>query len=115
MFKMYSNPEVTGWLGWFEDANGKATAYVGLNRKVKFAHELDNQPPLEAPVPCGCSDPLGRSFEKALSDAINRHSMENGSDTPDYILGRYLANCLDALDLAIVARSNAERPPQSRV
>lgn len=40
MFKMYSNPQATGWLGWFEDAKGKATAYVGLDRKVLFVHEL---------------------------------------------------------------------------
>ena len=41
MFKMYSNPESTGWLGWFEDNNGKAVAFVGLDRKVKFMFELD--------------------------------------------------------------------------
>jgi len=40
MFKMYSNPKATGWLGWFEDANGQATAYVDLERRVLFAHEL---------------------------------------------------------------------------
>ena len=41
MFKMYSNPGSVGWLGWFEGADGKATAYVGLDRKVIFVHELD--------------------------------------------------------------------------
>ena len=41
MFRMYSNPEATGWLGWFEDADGKATAYVALDRKVVFVTELD--------------------------------------------------------------------------
>ena len=40
MFKMYSNPMGAGWLGWIEDANGKATAFVGLDRKVKFMWEL---------------------------------------------------------------------------
>jgi len=40
MFRFYSNPEATGWLGWFEDAKGNATAYVGLDRKVVFASEL---------------------------------------------------------------------------
>lgn len=37
MFRLYSNPQATGWLGWFEDADGTATAYVGLDRKVVFA------------------------------------------------------------------------------
>ena len=39
MFKMYSNPKATGWLGWFEIA-GKATAFVGLDRRVVFMWEL---------------------------------------------------------------------------
>ena len=42
MFHKYSNPEATGWLGWFEDADGVATAYVGLDRKVLFVWELDD-------------------------------------------------------------------------
>ena len=41
MFKRYKNPESVGWLGWFEDAEGKATAFVGLDRRVIFMHELD--------------------------------------------------------------------------
>ena len=40
MFKMYANPKETGWLGWFEGADGQATAFVGLDRKVVFMHEL---------------------------------------------------------------------------
>lgn len=40
MFRMYSNPSATGWLGWFEDASGKATAFVRLDRKVVFMNEL---------------------------------------------------------------------------
>jgi len=36
MFQMYSNPELTGWLGWFENSNGQVTAFVGLDRKVTF-------------------------------------------------------------------------------
>lgn len=33
-------------------------------------------------------------FEKELSDLINRHSIENETDTPDFILAEYLNNCL---------------------
>jgi len=36
MFKFYSNPKAVGWLGWFEDAAGKCTAFVDLERKVHF-------------------------------------------------------------------------------
>ena len=41
MFQMYSNPSATGWLGWFENADGNATAFVGLDRRVVFMWELE--------------------------------------------------------------------------
>lgn len=40
MFRMYRNPEATKWLGWFEDADGTAIAWVALDRTVVFAFEL---------------------------------------------------------------------------
>ena len=36
MFKTYRNPTKVGWLGWFEDADGNATAFVDLNLHVTF-------------------------------------------------------------------------------
>ena len=30
MLKLYENPKSVGWLGWFEDENGKALAFVTL-------------------------------------------------------------------------------------
>lgn len=33
-------------------------------------------------------------FEKELTCLINNHSLELLSDTPDYILSRYLVGCL---------------------
>lgn len=39
-----------------------------------------------------------------LESLLNRHSLENGSNTPDYILSDYLLNCLSAFDLAVNAR-----------
>lgn len=44
------------------------------------------------------------SFEKELTELINRHSMENGSDTPDFILANYLINCLANWNFAILSR-----------
>lgn len=40
-----------------------------------------------------------------LAAVINRHSRENGSNTPDFVLAQYLANCLDAFDNAIWNRA----------
>ena len=33
-------------------------------------------------------------FEKELEVLINKHSKENESDTPDFILAQYLKGCL---------------------
>ena len=44
-------------------------------------------------------------FEQEIAAVINRHSMENGSDTPDFILASYLADCLDAYNKAVQART----------
>jgi len=43
-------------------------------------------------------------FEKELEQLINRHSMENSSDTPDYILAKYLYNCLQVFNDAVTSR-----------
>jgi hypothetical protein len=40
------------------------------------------------------SAPYGGAFLDELTALLNRHSMENGSDTPDFILAEYLAGCL---------------------
>lgn len=38
------------------------------------------------------------SFRRELVNLINLHSMENGSDTPDFILAEYLLSCLENFD-----------------
>lgn len=40
-------------------------------------------------------------FRSELSKLINRYSKENGSNTADFILARYLESCLDAFDSAV--------------
>jgi hypothetical protein len=44
------------------------------------------------------------SFHDELRDLINRHSRENASDTPDFILATYLEACLRAFDAAVLVR-----------
>lgn len=44
-------------------------------------------------------------FERELTDIINKYSMENGSNTPDYILAGYITDCLVAFNRAIVSRA----------
>jgi len=44
------------------------------------------------------------SFTQELEQLINRHSRENESNTPDFILAAYVAHCLDAFNCAVQAR-----------
>ena len=53
----------------------------------------------------GCSLSSEPCFRKDLETLINRHSMENMSDTPDFILAEFLSECLDAFDKATRART----------
>lgn len=46
------------------------------------------------------------SFEQDLRDLINKRSMEQGSNTPDFILVKYLVGCLKIFDESINARDN---------
>ena len=39
-------------------------------------------------------------FISELSDLINRHGLDNDTNTPDYILAQYLAGCIEAYDRA---------------
>lgn len=45
------------------------------------------------------------NFEKELASLINRNSLENGSNTPDFILANYLQECLNAFNKANIWRA----------
>lgn len=44
------------------------------------------------------------SFESDLQALINRHSRENASNTPDYILAQFMSSCLDAWNTGVQQR-----------
>jgi hypothetical protein len=43
-------------------------------------------------------------FEAQLANLINYHSLENGSDTPDFMLSEYLLGCLEVYNKTMKAR-----------
>lgn len=45
-------------------------------------------------------------FITELRELLNRRSMENGSDTPDFILAQYLTDCLRAWNRATKRRED---------
>lgn len=44
------------------------------------------------------------TFREDLEALINKHSRENVSDTPDYVLASFLNACLTAFDGSVVER-----------
>jgi len=50
-------------------------------------------------------DRIARNLESLL----NQQCMENGSDTPDFILADYLCKCLEAFDTATKRRDDWSR------
>ena len=48
-----------------------------------------------------------QEFKKELTSLINRHSLENGSDSPDFILADYLTGCLHAFNECAEGRATA--------
>ena len=80
--------------------------------------ELPAIPPL--PPATGSGD--GPDFISELRDLINRRSMENASNTPDFILAQYLTNCLRAWNQATQQRetwygrdARPTSPPNDRI
>lgn len=52
-------------------------------------------------------------FVSKLKNLINATSMENGSDTPDYILAEYMRDCLIAFNKAVILRNRFYRDPST--
>ena len=48
---------------------------------------------------------LHSAFEVQLSNLLNRHSAENATGTPDFILAAYLQDCLTAYNKTVIARA----------
>lgn len=46
------------------------------------------------------------SFQQDLAQVINRHSRENVSGTPDFVLAAYLESCLTAFEIANQQRAD---------
>ena len=44
------------------------------------------------------------TFRNELAGLINKYSLENAGDTPDFILAEYMAECLKAFEKATVQR-----------
>lgn len=76
-----------------EALQGESREDAELAGFMKCSLDAYNGPPRSAP-----------SFRDELAAVVNRHSMENGSDTPDFILAGFLEGCLATFDATMAAR-----------
>ena len=53
-------------------------------------------------------------FAKELEELINKHSIENFSNTPDFILADYLMNCLEAYHSIKIKNDNWHTKPKDK-
>ena len=82
---------------------------------VAVLEALPSTPPQEQVMP---SD-----LEREIAAVLNRHSAENASNTPDFILAQYLFGCLVGWNVAVQQRETwygrdahpAAAPPQENV
>ena len=58
----------------------------------------------EQSIPSRGSAGAQKGFTEELADLLNRHSMENESGTPDFILARHLTACLVAWNCSMQER-----------
>ena len=49
---------------------------------------------------------IKKNFRKDLTRLINRYCIENGSNTPDFIIADYLISCLGTFNSAVNQRRN---------
>lgn len=54
-------------------------------------------------LPCAACD-KNRNFKEDLTRLINKYSLENTSNTPDYIIANYLVSCLEAFNIGVNQR-----------
>lgn len=59
-----------------------------------------------------------KTFEEELTELINKHSKENDSNTPDFILAKYIQGVLKAFNTAMFERDgwhgNSSRPKEQK-
>jgi hypothetical protein len=61
--------------------------------------------PEQPPPPPQVGEPEGPTFKQELAEVINRHSMEGGSNTPNFILADFLGDCLAGFEYAVRQRN----------
>jgi hypothetical protein len=102
---------IQAWLSYLSEHGSEKTMSTMRTRMLLLmnaASNLHEQGP-EAEAEVGIYDQRPdmrpKTFEQELRDLINRHSKENGSNTPDFLLAEYLVGCLSVFDTILTKRT----------
>jgi hypothetical protein len=92
--------EANGYTGQWPDM--RSTLYDRFMEQAKnaLAKGVTLAP---APAPAPAASP---ALEQEITSLLNRHSAENASNTPDFILARFLLGCLAAWNMGVQQREN---------
>lgn len=109
MDEFYRQHSMVKLINMSHEAVGRAMDRVaremgGRNVKVTRIHDS---------ISINCDPPEGwvyatpgpTAFQKDLEALINKHSVENQSSTPDFILAEYLTGCLEVFNKTVIKRS----------
>lgn len=79
-----------------------STQISGLRAVLAVLEREEPEDTEQEAVTHGCAD--APDFISELRSVINKHSMENGSDTSDFILATYMFDCLKAWNKGVKRR-----------
>jgi hypothetical protein len=95
--EMRDKDEVLAWLAERKAFRREWLAtYRNLRRKERLEKTGDSGG--------GQMSIVTRSFQEELTGLINRHGMDDGSGTPDFLLAEFLCDCLASWDVAVSKR-----------
>ncbi len=108
-FNVHDNLKGNGWDSFFYQFCSSKPLQKELSEQICMAIEYVVNDAFEkitpTPEPQDSKEEPKPLFEEAIRKIINSYSLENESDTPDYIIAQYLANCLTAYTKAVQSRS----------
>lgn len=95
-------PGATGPGPALEIRDGVMYALYGADRQVEVTEEMLIS---WGYVRESCKESPESPLERELAALLNKYSAENESNTPDFILARYMMSCLDAFEVALNGRA----------
>ncbi len=96
-----------GYIGYRFHAAGAQVACDGWNQhrdRGDLVAVIRPVEPVQIDAESACKDQDPRTLARKFEEFVNANSLENGSNTPDFILGKFLSDVLAAVDTLVAGR-----------